>query len=567
MSFSVFSENLINVCLPGEMIMEIIKIVSEGDPPTPPKRPWNPKTTRYQVEAPTEEDPYLPPTWTLQPSLAPANLLSPGCGHLGGAIVASHVCHRWRELALDHAALWANCIGLLPEQMEEMVPRCKSHPLNVVLYGSAERSDSDIVLEYLIKHKEVARCVQCLTFYQARRGHFREHYHTPETAGLLARCDLSNLRHLKVAASEDDGRQPAFLSPTPLDITWYSTQVTRLSLPALVSAEIFDTSFAFDDVRNLTKLSWRFLEDEGSEGLFDKALHIGLLITCLCELQEMLEELTLESGTYPTDHPDLSDIIQNMANQNDGRFEPLHFRRLRKLTIHERLWQPELVSAGDDRPDEPDALPVPLLYSSQSPMNAFFSLITYPPTCQLALDVVCETVGSCKSMDALLHQLYASGSPFWDAAHVTFDHSSEDLMLLLYQIPENIWCQTPDGETPMAADAWLDAVFGAHASGSSVQPPRPPPVIEIKIHYRSFDPVTVAETVFGDRDLPILAVRSPYREDYTDLLEHWDTDGLALWYTRWEESERPIYSTAESGDDANDEGSGRDEHDREAGEE
>ncbi|VDC01255.1 unnamed protein product [Peniophora sp. CBMAI 1063] len=564
MSQSEVSENLINICLPDEMIREVIRMASEEDPPTPPKRPWNPKTTQYQVEAPTDEDPYLPPTWTLQPSLAPLNLLSPGRGHLGGAIIASQVCHRWRELALDHAALWANCIGLLPEQMEEMVHRCKSHPLSVVLYGSAERPDIDLVFEYLMHHGEVSRRVESLTWYETRRGHFREHHYALNRQSLLARCDLSGLLHLKVVASEDDGRQPAFLSPTPLDITWYSTQVARLRLPALVSAYIYDASFAFDGVRNLTKLSWHFLEDADSEGLFDKALHMGLLITCLCEYQETLEELTLESGTYPTDHPDLFDVIQNMANQTGGRFKPVHFRRLRKLKIRERIWQPELVPAGDDRPDEPDATPVPLLYSSQSPMKAFFSLITYPPTCQLALDVVCETVGSCESMNALLYQLHLSGSPLWDAAHVTFDPAPELLRLLLYQIPETIRRQMPDGETSVVADAWMDAVFGAHAPGSSIKPACLPPVIDITIRYRSFDPVTVVATVFGDRDLPVLSVRSPYRDDYMDLLGHWDTDGLLPWYTRWEESEHLICSTAGSDGDTHGEDSGKDEQDQEA---
>ncbi|VDB94091.1 unnamed protein product [Peniophora sp. CBMAI 1063] len=561
------SANLINVCFPDEILMEVMKIASDNDPPTPPKRPWNSSSTEHQVEAPTEEDPYLPPSWTLHPSLAPANLLSPGCGYLGSAIIASQVCHRWRELALDHAALWANCIGLLPEQMDEMVLRCKSHPLSVVLYGSAERPHTDIVLQYLMEHKKVSCRVRSLTWYETRRSHFREHYYTSETPGFLARCDLSGLLHLNVFASEYDERGQAVAGLTPVDLTWYSTQFARLSLPSLVSADICDVSFMFCDLRNLTKLSWRWLEDPETLGMNENSMHLGLLVTCLREYQATLEELTLESGTYDRDYPNLIDLLETPDNQTDGHFKRLHFRRLRKLAIRERLWQPELVPVGDTRPDEPYALPVPLIYSTEAPMMTFFSLITYPQNCQLVLDIRCETVGSCECVNVLFPRLYAAGSPYWDAAHVTFDAAPLNVQLLLYQIPEDLECEVPYGMPPMGANAWMDAIFGPYTSDADVQLPHPPAAIDITIYSRHLDPVTVMTTVFGDHDLPVLAVRSPFSKDFTDLLGHWETEEAIPWYTRWEDSEPTASQSTESGDGSGDESSNEDVRERQAEEE
>ncbi|VDC01257.1 unnamed protein product [Peniophora sp. CBMAI 1063] len=499
-----------------------MSFTSEADLPCPPETLIDPP--------PDEEDTVIPPAWSHYPELLPENLVSPGPGHLGSAVLMSHVCQRWRQLALDHATLWAHTIGLLPKQVEIMVSRSKTSDLHVMLYGACDRPDPDLVLEYFRRNPQASSRIRTLIWVDARISHFRDNYCSPGASGLLTQCDLSGLVDLTVFA-----RETFRFEDTPIDPEWGSTHFIHIDLPALKSASIHDTVFAFHNARNLTTLSLQMLDELDRDDPFGNLFfNLGQLLCCLNMYKDTLESLELSSVRYTVFRPFVYDVIAAAFESVDEAI--IQFSRLSKLVVRDEFWQPEYLSSDDEGiEDQPYAEPIPLIYASASPLAIFFSFLSYPKTADVTLHVVCESEGSAETMHKVIPTLYGAGTPYCDASRVLFRPDLDEIWIAFYSLPEEIRLTYPEVDDIEVVDPWLDTVFGLFVPEHDTLTHNRRPSLSVMISYGDFPhPPDIVKTLLGDDvDLAALAVRSANEDDYSQLQQFIDSTANPG-FTRWE---------------------------------
>ncbi|VDB92150.1 unnamed protein product [Peniophora sp. CBMAI 1063] len=500
--------------LHDEIIREIMSFASEAHLPCPPKIP---RETTPDREA-TPSDSIIPPSWTQYPELLPANLVSPGPGDLGSAVSVSHVCQRWRQLALEHATLWAHTVGLLPGQVDLMVSRSKSSPLHVMLYGADYRPNPDVVLDYFRSHPEASSRIHSLTWVEGRTNYFRKNYCSPGTAGLLTQCDLSGLYDLTIFASETFN-----FENTVIDPEWGSAYLIHINVPALVSASIHDTVFAFHDARNLTRLSLQMLDDVAIDDMhMNLCFNVGQLLSCLNKYKDTLEFLELSSVGYAMHEPDAYDVIRQTFGE--VRMGLVHFSRLRTFIFRDDFWPPELLLSDEEAEDEPYAQPIPLLYASLSPMKAFFSFLSYPEDTDIILHVMCASEGAAKTLHAFMPMLDHVGSPFCAAARVLFNHRLERLSIAFYRLPDDIFDAYPDVDDQDVVDPWLETVFGQWDNTMISSHNRNPSIIMNISYHDTVQPMDILRIFLGDdADLAALAVRTDNEDDYSGVVDFYQS--------------------------------------------
>lgn len=77
-----------------------------------------------------------------------------------GWIIVTHICRRWREIALSHTALWhkpAHKLG--PQWFSEMLTRAHSTPLTIELRSYSPMSVEEFIYDALISHHDTLRVV------------------------------------------------------------------------------------------------------------------------------------------------------------------------------------------------------------------------------------------------------------------------------------------------------------------------------------------------------------------------------------------------------------------------